>query len=94
MSLRVVLPVVLGFGGIGILLARLGLAAQRRAAVTGIGGLVGQTAQALTAIEPGMTGRVSIHGEIWQAIAAEAIPQGARVHITNVEGLTLVVRKD
>lgn len=93
-SLRVVLPVVLGFGTIGILLARLGLAAQRRTAVTGIAGLVGQTAQVLTAIAPGLAGRVSIHGENWRAIAAEVIPQGSRVHVTNVEGLTLVVRKD
>ena len=93
-SLRVVLPVVLGFGTIGILLTRLGLASQRRAAVTGIGGLVGQTAQALTAITPGLTGRVSIHGENWRAVAAEAIPPGSRVHVTSVEGLTLVVRKD
>jgi len=93
-SPHVVFPVVLGFGGIGILLARLGLASQRRPAVTGIAGLVGHTARALTAIEPGRTGRVSIHGESWLAIAADAIPEGTQVHVTNVEGLTLVVRKD
>ncbi len=94
LSLRVVLPVVLGFASIGILLVRLGLAAQRRPSVTGVNGMVGQQAQALTAIEPGMAGRVSTHGEIWQARAAESIPQGAQVHISNIEGLTLTVRKD
>jgi membrane-bound serine protease (ClpP class) len=94
LSLRVVLPVVLGFASIGILLARLGLAAQRRPAVTGVNGMVGQFAQALTAIEPGKAGRISTHGEIWQATAVESIPEGARVRITNIEGLTLTVRKD
>ncbi len=49
---------------------------------------------ALTAIEPDLPGRVLIHGENWQATAGEAIPEGARVHVTNIEGLTLVVRKD
>ena len=34
------------------------------------------------------------HGEIWQATAAEPIPEGARVRVTGVDGLTLVVRKD
>lgn len=92
-SLRVVLPVVFGFGSIGILLARLGLASQRRPAVTGAAGLIGQTAHTLTAIEPGLTGRVSIHGESWRAVATEAIPQGAPVHVTSIDGLTLVVRK-
>ena len=93
-GLRVVLPVVLGFASIGMLLVRLGLAAQRRPAATSAGGMVGQTARALTAIEPGMTGRVAVHGELWQATAADAIPQGARVRITHIEGLTLTVRKD
>jgi membrane-bound serine protease (ClpP class) len=94
LSLRVVLPVVLGLASIGILLVRLGLAAQRRPAVTGIDGMVGERAQALAAIEPGIIGRVSTHGEIWRATAAESIPQGAQVLITDIEGLTLTVRKD
>jgi len=93
-SVRVILPVVIGFSSIGILLVRLAVASQRRPAVTGAAGLVGQTAHALTAIEPGRIGRVSIHGESWQAIAAEAISQGAPVHVTNIDGLTLLVRKE
>ena len=93
-SSSVVFPVVIGFGSIGILLVRLGLTSQRRAAVTGAAGLVGQTARALTAIEPDVPGRVFVHGENWQATAAEAIPEGARVTVTNIEGITLVVQKD
>ena len=94
LSLRVIVPVVVGFSAIAILLVRLGLAAQARPAVTGINGMVGERAQAMTDIEPGVTGRVSAHGEIWQATSAEPIPQGARVRISHIEGLTLIVRKD
>jgi membrane-bound ClpP family serine protease len=86
--------VVLGFASIGILLVRLGVAAQRRPAVTGVSGMVGQPAQVVTAIAPGMIGRVSAHGEIWQAIAGEPISPGARVSIVKIDGLTLTVRKD
>jgi len=93
-SLTVVLPIVLAFAGIAMLLARLALAAQRRPPVTGIAGMIGEVGRALTAIDSARGGRVLTHGEIWNAIAAESIPEGARLHVTGVEGLTLVVSKD
>jgi membrane protein implicated in regulation of membrane protease activity len=37
---------------------------------------------------------VATHGEIWQAKADEAIPEGARVRVTGIDGLTLTVGKD
>jgi membrane-bound serine protease (ClpP class) len=94
LSLRVVLPVVAGFAGIAIFLVRLGLGAQRRPPVTGAAGMIGETGRALTALGPAQPGRVATHGEIWQATAAEPIPEGARVRVTDVDGLTVLVRKD
>ena len=94
LDLRVVLPVVLGFASIGVLLVRLGLAAQRRPAVTGASGMVGQIAVALTDLGPAAPGRVAVQGESWRATAADTIPEGARVRITDIDGLTLTVRKD
>jgi membrane-bound serine protease (ClpP class) len=94
LSLRVVLPVVIGFASIAMLLVRLGVAAQRRPAVTGAGAMIGASGQALTAIGPDHPGRVATHGEIWQATSAESIPEGARVRITQVEGLLLTVRRE
>jgi membrane-bound serine protease (ClpP class) len=94
LSPGIVVPVVLGFAGIAMFLIRLGLAAQRQPAVTGAAGMIGESGQALTAIAPGSPGRVATHGEIWQAKAAEAIPEGARVRVTDVEGLILTVRMD
>ena len=49
---------------------------------------------ALTPIGPGLPGRVRTHGEIWNATADEPIASGARVVVTNVNGLTLTVRKE
>jgi membrane protein implicated in regulation of membrane protease activity len=56
--------------------------------------MVGEVGQALTTIEPGQPGRVTAHGEIWQATSPESIPAGARVRVSRVEGLTLTVRKE
>ena len=94
LSLRVVLPVVLGMTAICVMLIRLGVLAQRQPAVTGEAGMLGEPGHALTEIGPGRPGRVATHGEIWQAKADEAIPEGARVRVTRVDGLTLTVRKD
>ena len=93
-SKAVTSSVVLGFAGIAMLLVRLGVAAQRRPAVTGEAAMVGESGRALTAIGPGRAGRVATHGEIWQATSAESIPEGAHVRVTQVEGLRLTVRKE
>lgn len=93
-SLRLVVAVVLGFAAIGITLVRLGLAAQRQPAVTGEMGMIDQPGQALTAIVPGGRGRVFIHGEHWQATAADPIAEGTRVRVASVHGLILTVRKE
>jgi membrane-bound serine protease (ClpP class) len=94
LSLRVVLPVVLGFAGIAVFLVRLGLASQQRPAVTGVAGMIGEVGRALTDIGPVSPGRVATHGEIWEATSEEPIAEGARVRVTRVDGLQLAVRKD
>jgi membrane-bound serine protease (ClpP class) len=94
LSLGLVVPVVIGFTGIAAFLVRLGLAAQKRRSVTGAAGMIDEVGEALSPIEPGSPGRVATHGEIWQAVATEPIAPGERVRVTNVDGLTLTVRKD
>jgi membrane-bound serine protease (ClpP class) len=93
-SLRVVLPVVLGFAGIALFLIRLGAASQGRPAVTGAAGMIGEVGHAMTAIGPETAGRVATHGEIWEATSEESIPEGARVNVTRVDGLRLSVRRN
>ena len=93
LSLALVVSVVLGFTAIAAFLVRLALASQRGAPVTGAEGLIGERGLALEPLGPGMRGRVRVHGEIWSAIAGEPIVDGAPITVTNVDGLTLTVRK-
>lgn len=92
-SLRVILPVVFALSGILIFLVRIAIAAQRGRSVTGESGMIDEIGLALTAISPGATGRVRMHGEIWNAHAPEPIAEGDPVKVTAVEGLTLTVRR-
>ena len=94
MSLSVVVPVVLGFAAVAVLLARLAVAAQRQPPVMGQAAMIGEAGEALTAIAPDRAGQVATHGEIWNATSGEPIPKGARVRVTGVDRLTLVVRRD
>ncbi len=93
-SLGVVVPVVLGFTAIAAFLVRLGLAAQRRPAVTGAEGMLGEHAEVVAAIAPGVAGRVRLRGEIWRAVSADRIELGEAVRVSAVDRLTLTVRKE
>src|SRR5207237_8105094 len=73
LSLSVVVPVVLGFTAIAAFLSRLSLDAPRRPAVTGMEGMVNEPAEAITAIEPGVAGRVKRRRGMWQAGAIARI---------------------
>jgi membrane-bound serine protease (ClpP class) len=93
LSLRFVVPLVLGFVVIAGFLGRLAVVAQRQRPATGATLLLGAAGEALTPIAPGGTGQVRVRGEIWRAIADDSIAQGARVVVTDLEGLTLTVRQ-
>jgi membrane-bound serine protease (ClpP class) len=94
LSLNAVVPVVLGFAAVAVWLARLAVAAQRQPPVMGQEAMIGEPGEALTAIAPGRAGQVATRGEIWNATSGEPIPEGARVRVTGVDRLTLVVRRD
>jgi membrane-bound serine protease (ClpP class) len=94
LSIPLVLSVVLGFTAIAAFLVRLALTSQRGAPVSGAEGLIGEVGQALEPFGPAATGRVRVHGEIWNAIANEPIASGDRMIVTHVNGLTLTVRKE
>jgi membrane-bound serine protease (ClpP class) len=91
-GLRVIVPVTLTVSAIVLFLVTLGVRAQRTPPVTGQEGMVGETGQALTSIEPGGVGRVRTRGEIWTATAAEPISAGDPVQVVGVQGLLLTVR--
>ena len=93
-GLSFIVPVTLAISAIVLFLVHIGVKAQRHRTVTGEDGMIGETGVALSAIEPGRTGSVQTHGEIWTARADEPIAAGDPVRVTGVHGLVLTVRSD
>ena len=90
-SLRVIIPVAFGVSLIFIFLVTLVVRAHMRKVTTGKEGLIGDIGTARTDLGP--SGKVFVHGELWQAEADGFIPNGAKVKVTRVTGLTLKVTK-
>jgi membrane-bound serine protease (ClpP class) len=83
------LAVSIPFGLITAFLMTIAFKARRNKVVTGVQGLIGETAVAQTALSP--QGKVFIHGELWDAIASSTLPPGQLVVVRKVDGLTLQV---
>jgi len=89
-ALAVTVPVAL----IVIFLMRLVLRSHRWKRATGPEQLVGAVGELTEAVEaPGAKGMVLVHGELWRAAAGEAIPKGAQVRVSKIQGLTLYVER-
>lgn len=69
------------------------VAALRRKPVTGYSGLIGLRGIARTKIEPGKSGTVLVHGELWTAKSDEVIQKGEEIVVSETEGFTLWVKK-
>jgi membrane-bound serine protease (ClpP class) len=68
----------------------MGLKAQNRKPSMGIGSLVGQTAEALSELDP--SGRVLLQGEIWNAISVSGkIAGGEKLRVREIKNLILYV---
>ena len=85
------ISVTLPFALITVFLVSLVVRSRRRPPATGIGGLLSETGVAHTDLAP--EGTVLIHGEFWNAKAADPIPRGAPVRVSAVKGLCLNVER-
>ncbi len=65
--------------------------AQLSTVKTGSEGFIGEAGVAKTDIKE--TGKVRVHGELWNAESEESIAAGDRVVITEIKGMTVQVRK-
>jgi len=90
-SLGIALAVTLPFALISVILTRLVLRSRKWKPQTGIEGMIGQLGTVVGAISAGGEGMVRVHSELWQASAAQAIPEGTAVRIVRVQGLKVVV---
>jgi len=93
-GLRLIIPVTLGITGILLFLVTLAVNAQRARPVTGASAMLHEMGYTLTPIDPGGTGNIRTHGEIWTASANERIEAGTPVRVTAVDGLRLHVAAD
>ncbi len=83
------LGLALPFSVITLVLLSLVVRARRNKVETGPEGMIGETGSALTELSP--EGKVFIHGEYWDAVAARPLPPGARVRVTAIDKLKLTV---
>jgi len=96
-SLWTALAVVIPFGIIVIILMRLVLRSRTWKVSTGKEELIGEVGEVREALgssqNPDNMGSVFVHGELWRAATrpGETIPEGARVRVKKVKGLTLEV---
>ena len=81
--------VTLPFAFITVFLLRLAVKSFRYKVATGSESMIGEIGEARTAINA--KGRVFIHSELWNAASANPIPDGSKVRVVAVEGLTLTV---
>ncbi len=86
------IALALPFAAITTFLLRLVIRARRQKAFTGSSALVGESGAAITPIAP--EGKVSLHGEYWNAVSPQPIGAGSRVRVTAVTGLLLTVEEE
>jgi membrane-bound serine protease (ClpP class) len=87
------LPLFLSFSAGVLLLVFVVLRSTRQKALSGLEGLVGETGTLERAIADGRSGKVFVHGELWDASASASIPSGARVVVTGIQGMKLNVKQ-
>jgi len=89
-----IVSTVAGLAVITTILAKIGISAQLAPPVTGCAGMIDTVGETLSSINPGRSGRVSTHGEIWEARSDEEIGEGEPVRVVAVDGLRLTVRRE
>jgi len=87
--LATALAVSIPLGIITAFLMSIAVRARRNKIVTGKQGLIGEIGIAQSTLAP--TGKVFVHGELWDAVSSVTVPAGERIVIRQVDGLTLRV---
>ncbi len=85
------IAVTIPFAAITVFLMQLAVRSFRYKVSTGSEGMVGEIGVARTPV--GASGQVFVHGELWNATAAEPIEPGDRVQVLAVEGLKVRVER-
>jgi membrane-bound serine protease (ClpP class) len=89
LSWAVIIPVIITTAGMSLLIVGMGVRAMRTSPQTGSEGLIGSIGIAKTALHP--DGKLTIHGELWDAVSDAPMEPGTSAKVLRVEGLTLYV---
>jgi membrane-bound serine protease (ClpP class) len=87
--LSTALAVSLPFALITMFLVSIVVRARRGKVLTGISGMLDEIGIARTDLSP--AGKVFVHGEYWNAVSSAPVPEGSRVRVTAVDGMTVHV---
>jgi len=90
MSMIIMLAVF--FGAMFMFLTYKVIQAMKMKTATGVEGMTGETGEARTDITPS-SGKVFVHGEWWNAVADETIPEGSKVTVESMANFVLKVKK-
>jgi membrane-bound serine protease (ClpP class) len=90
-SLTVIIPAVLVSAAFFVFAVTMAIRARLTKPTTGMEGLIGEEGIASTNITP--EGKVSIHGEFWNAISDQNIERGEKFQVIGVANLKLKVKK-
>jgi membrane-bound serine protease (ClpP class) len=93
-AIRVSLDLIVGLAlvaaAVVAFLATMVVRAHRRRAATGREGMVSERGFARTDLKP--RGKVTVHGEIWDAVSDAPVAAGQQVEVVEVDGLLLRVQ--
>jgi membrane-bound serine protease (ClpP class) len=90
-SLSVIIPAVMVSAAFFIFAVTKAINARLKKPTTGMEGLIGEVGIASTPIA--LEGKVSIHGEFWNAVSDQNIEEGVKVQVIGVANLRLKVKK-
>jgi membrane-bound serine protease (ClpP class) len=93
-SLFVAFSTTIPFAVLTVFLMRLVIKSRSWKSSTGREELIGSQGVVTSAIEAAAEGMIRVHGELWQAMASQAIPAGAPVRVVRVDGLRLHVEPE
>lgn len=71
---------------------RMALKARNRKIVSGAEGMIGSRAEALEDFNE--SGSVRVHGEVWNAHTSHPVHRGEMLHVTGLDGLTVIVERN
>jgi membrane-bound serine protease (ClpP class) len=90
-SLGIAVAVTLPFAAITVFLMRLVLRSRKWKNTTGREEMIGTEGVVITPLAAGTEGMIRIHGELWQAISTQPVPEGKSVRVLRIDGLKLYV---